>query len=304
MIKVIGEGDIWAEVVADSIHNGSRITTYRLHYPRFILAELNTHRLFSRNTSSSRAIPISGMLEQLSTNPAMPIHWGINQPGMQAKEQFTGRALSAMKGLWAQAVKEVSSIARVMSDEKLHKQVANRILEFAQFSNTIVTATEYENFFNLRNHPDAQPEIQELARCMFKAREMSVPEELSDNEWHLPFIIKKDGKYFNDLNEELSLEEAIIVSASCCAQVSYRKNDSTLEKAKMIYDKLINSKPAHASTVEHQATPIPESDKIAFKVGMPVSNGISHVDMQGNLWSGNFKGWIQFRKTLKEEAVW
>lgn len=290
------QNNITAEVVADSIHNyrnkEARITTVKLHYPRFIHSEVMTHRMFSRNSSSSRAIPIDAMLEQVTTNPAMPLHYGKNKPGMQASEELSLSGKSAAEMLWRDAANKSANIAKILAKVGLHKQCTNRLLEPFQFMNVIVTATEWDNFFELRCHEDAQPEIRILAETIRDAVSDSTPVELFEGQWHLPFITTRDGKYFCN-EEEVSLDDAQKISASVCAQVSYRKEDLSLEKAIKIWDKLINSKPIHASPVEHQATPVPEN----FLHWTAVT-GITHKDKYGNFWSGNFKHWIQYRQLI------
>jgi thymidylate synthase ThyX len=201
-----GLGNISVKVVADSIGD-TRITTLQLVYPRFILAELNTHRVFSRNSSSSRAIPINKMIEMVRKNPAMPIHWGKNQPGMQAKKELDEEDKVNVQALWLEAADRMTQIALEMNDYGCHKQVVNRILEPFQFMNTIVTSTEWDNFFKLRDHEDAQPEIRELAQCMKKAIESSTPINRSSGNgkdaWHLPYVTdeeRKDNKFQRKLS--------------------------------------------------------------------------------------------------------
>ena len=299
-IVIHKRGNIRVEVLADStdLNNHHRAMTFRLHYPRFIHSEFMTHRLFSRNASSSRAIPVGKMILQVEESPAMPIHWGVNQPGMQAKEEFQGVAQEAIKALWISASKVVCSIARVMESMKVHKQIVNRILEPFQMMNVIMTTTEMANFLHLRAHPDAQPEIQELALGIKEAIEASTPVSLSPGQWHLPFITVKveDGeqKYFDSEGNALTQEEALMVSASCCAQVSYRKEDGSLEKARSIFDRLINSEPCHASPVEHQLKAMTGN----------LEPGVTHVDLDGTFWSGNSRGFIQYRKLIPGESVW
>jgi len=151
---------IAAKVIADSINpRGVRITTFELEYPRYIHAEVMTHRMFSRNSASSRAIPTTKVIEQVEKSPAMPIHWGKNQAGMQAKEELDELLKKSVQQLWTETAKEVARRATIMQQMGLHKQVVNRILEPFQLMKVIVTATEYENFWHLRDHPDAQPDI-------------------------------------------------------------------------------------------------------------------------------------------------
>lgn len=253
----------------------------------------------SRNASSSRAIPVSSVIDAIQTNCATPVDWGKNQPGMQAKESFTDEAASAAYQAWLDARDSAVFHANKLAALGLHKQIVNRVVEPFQHMNVIVTATEWANFFHLRAHADAQPEIRVLAEKMKVAYEASKPHELFAGEWHLPFVNNAVSPgtqimhYYVD-NKEVTLEEAKMISASACAQVSYRKNDLSLEKAKMIWDKLIFSDPCHASPVEHQATPLVHDEQA----------GLTHFDKDGNRWSGNFKGWVQLRKLLPNEAVW
>lgn len=293
---------ITAKIIADSIsEDGVRITTMELEYPRFIHGELLTHRMFSRNAASSRAIPIKKMIEQVERNPVVPSHWGKNQSGMQAKEELTGKQLESAQDWWDVTARQVAMFAQYMADDGLHKQVVNRVLEPFQRMKTLVTATEWDNFFELRNHEDAQPEIQLLAKEMLKEMENSTPALLKAGQWHLPYVdyceefgytVPHDGDYENG-RYDLTLEEAQMVSASCCAQISYRVLDAALKKAKAIFNKLITSEPRHSSPTEHQSTPI-----ILTGCDWKDQEGITHQDRWGNLWSGNLRGWIQWRQVL------
>lgn len=298
---------ITAKIIKDSINpNGVRITTVELEYPRFIHSEVMTHRMFSRNSASSRAIPVAKIIEQVETNPAMPIHWGKNQPGMQANEELQGVEREAMIQSWIASAKEAASRAKVMSQIGGHKQIVNRILEPYQIMKVLVTATEWQNFFHLRDHEDAQPEIKELAVQIKKAIQESVPDKLECGMWHLPYIVTKfeqgEQTYWLDAETEVSLEDAQKVSCSACAQVSYRKLDTSLEKAKELYKKLVESEPVHASSFEHCAK-VMKTDKwpqyICPDVWIDVEEeGITHADRDGVYWSGNFKGWIQYRQLI------
>jgi len=289
---------IEVKIIADSynLEMRSRLTTFELVYPRFIHSELMTHRMFSRNAASSRAIPIDKVIELLQTNPAMPVHWGKNQAGMQANIEIENK--EGAKLLWLAARDSAINHAIVMRDMGLHKQIVNRVLEPYQLIKTIVTATEFNNWFWLRDHADAQPEIKELAQKMHDAYMASSPQGLYEGEWHVPYVTTIRNRsfdlpfvYLDENNNYITAEEARMISASCCAQVSYRKNDGSLEKASVVFDRLINSVPVHASPVEHIATPIVDSDE--FKI-----EGITHLDKNGQLWSGNLRGWVQFRQLI------
>lgn len=342
MIEVKGKGCIVARIVAHSSSSTSpqELLTYELEYPRFIHSELMTHRLFSRNAASSRAIPVKAMLEQVRNNPAMPIHWGANQPGMQAKEECDKNILLLVEGeeditvthhytreqWWAGAADGAANMAEAFAEAGYHKQVVNRLLEPFQIMKTVVTATEFDNFFYLRCHADAQPEIKELAECMYQALQQSTPELLHPGEWHTPYVKhvrRHDGKllYVEDaINPDgspsfdaMPLEHALKISSSCCAQTSYRKSDDSLEKALLVYDRLVESKPVHASPFEHQGTPM----KMEIGLGMEHKNkpanylcaigyqaGVTHSGVDGSRWSGNFKSWIQHRQLIDDNVCW
>lgn len=286
---------IKAKVIAHSKSavSGKEIITMELEYPRFIHAEFMTHRMFSRNAASSRAIPVNKMCDQACDSPAMPVHWGKNQSGMQAKDELDDYQLSAVRGLWEEQAQHASLTARYMADHGLHKQVTNRILEPFQMMKTVVTATEWENFYWLRNHEDAQPEIKRLAEVMLEAIGKSKAISLKFGDWHAPYY--DNGCWIYSAYEDETLEDALAISSSCCAQVSYRLLDDSIEKARMIYKRLVESSPVHASPFEHQATPMKEpqqSDKYLWEVGA------THLDRGGNLWSGNFQSWIQYRQLI------
>lgn len=309
MIEKIGKGNISAKIIADSINEkGVRITTFEIMFPRWILSEINTHRVFSRNSFSSRAFPISKMIDLVKEQPAMPIHWGKNQSGMQAKEELDYDKTTEAIDTWLLACGNAIISANMLNELGLHKQVVNRLLEPFQMMKTIVTATSFDNFFALRYHSDAQPEIHELARTMLLCYTESEPELLQPGEWHTPYVNherdeKRELKYYvidydttgteaddKSYYQYLTLEEALKVSCSCCAQVSYRKLDDSIEKALTIYDKLVGSEPKHSSAFEHCATPIGNVKEN--------SKGITHQDIKGNYWSGNFKEWIQYRQLI------
>ena len=135
---IVGKEGITAKIVADSISEaGKRITTFELEYPRWILAELNTHRQFSRNSMSSRAIPVSKQIQQVIENPATPVFWGLNQSGMSAKEEHSN--IDACKGAWKAIAEEYAAFADVLKEQNLHKQIVNRLLEPFQRMKTVLT---------------------------------------------------------------------------------------------------------------------------------------------------------------------
>lgn len=295
-------GQISVRVVAASTNAAddriNAIYSYELEYPRFIHSELMTHRLFSRNAMSSRAVPIKKMIEQVRDNPAMPVHWGQNQPGMQAKSALSKWRQRAAERLWRIAARHAAHVATVLDRVGAHKQIVNRILEPFQRMKTVVTATEWNNFFWLRCHADAQPEILELAKLMQQAHQEVTPDLVHLGGWHLPYIDQRDGKYFTWDGDEIGLETAKKVSSSCCAQVSYRLLNTTVEKAVDIYNRLAAAVPVHASPFEHIATPIDPT------LGLLETDIATHQDRAGILWSGNLRGWGQYRQVIDQHVKW
>lgn len=272
------------KIIEDSISvGGNRITTMQLKYWRAIHSEFMTHRVFSRNASSSRAIPAAKMIEQVRTNPAGPCFWGANQPGMQAKVELEGEALLQAQYRWRCAANDAARLVEVMVlESNPHKQIVNRLLEPFQYISVVVTATEWDNFFALRCHPDAQPEIQELAEAMRSAMAASIPDILSFDQWHLPYVSQEERK-------TTTIEECCKISAARCARVSYLTHDNKAPdymKDIELYDKLIVMKPMHASPIEHQATP--------FKFQTNADGPYDDRELMGN-----FYGWIQNRKLIE-----
>lgn len=313
---------ITAKVVCDSVsEQGVRLTTFEIEYPRFIHGEMMTHRSLSKNSSSSRAIPIQKMLDQIEGNMALPVYWGKNKSGMQAVEEVS--KFDEVKSVlnWERSFNYVKDRVMDMVDVGLHKQVPNRLTEPFQMMKVVVTGTDWENFFNLRIHPDAQPEICMLAYKMYVAMQESKPLEIKEGNWHLPYInIDWNGRgetvYFDSGYEVIELEEAIKYSAASCASVSYRTDGMTLEKADKIFDMLIKAEVIHASPFEHLATPVSkeveiensEYETVGFinRTCSPETweKGITHMNKQGQLCSGNLRGWIQYRHLLPSNTCW
>lgn len=280
--------------------------------------ELLTHRMLSKNCSSSRAIPIEKMLGYIENNMAVPVYLGRNKSGMQAVEEIEDKE-PALR-FWKNSFVGVKSTVNLLTKLGLHKQIANRLTEPYQMMKVVVTATEWDNFFNLRIDKDAQPELVMLADKMFNAMQGSTPKTLKAGQWHLPYVdsIESDEKpivssrdndqyYFltdnngNNLGE-IYLEDAIKISVASCAAISYRTENMTLAKADKIFDMLINAETLHSSPFEHVATPI---NNMFTSGGIknttnPVTweKGITHMCKDGKLCSGNFTGWIQYRHLL------
>lgn len=261
-----GKGGISAKVIADSIsESGKRLTTWEIEVHRFVWSEFMTHRTFSRNAASSRAIPVAKNIEMVRANPATPIHWGLNQSGMQAASEAGQEFIELAKIEWKNSSRDAANRAEQLANMGFHKQICNRVLEPYVFMKAVVSATEMDNFYALREHKDADPHMYELARVMREAASASIPKVKKYGQWHLP--------YADDIED---INTAIKISVSCCAQVSYRKLDQTPQKALEIYERLAGGVPAHASPFEHQA--------------------FAEVDPWFS--SGNFFGWHQNRKIL------
>jgi hypothetical protein len=282
---------IKAEIVADSVSNaGVRITTFQLRYPRFIHAELMTHRVMSRNASSSRAIPVQRMIDDLRRDPAMPVYWGSNKPGMQAGEELPETDRVAAKIIWLQAMDQAIAHVERLIQMGLHKQISNRILEPWAHINVVVTATDWQNFYTLRRHAAAQPELRELADLMHREMEFNEPDRVKVGEWHLPYVTKEElAIYGVQMGKKFSVAR--------CASVSYKTVEGepmTVERAEALYDKLLGAQPLHASPAEHQATPDDRSDDEFMRN----VRGWHSPELHGNL-----RGWNQLRKMLPGEFV-
>jgi hypothetical protein len=277
---------ISAEVVLDSYYDTgskiSRVTTMKLRYPRFIHSEFMTHRVFSRNASSSRAIPIQKVISQVWNDPAVPVYWGWNQKGMQSRTPLPANRRKWSVRIWGAAGKAACVFAWCLMRLGNHKQVANRVLEPWQFITVVVTSTQWENFFDLRCHEDADPTIQMLANCMFQAYSESKPKKLSQSEWHLPFVSedeKSDPRFSNT--------DLLKFSTARAARTSYVNHDGTVpdwKKDIALYENLVQAKPIHASPAEHQAAPD----------GIRTDGKWTNPHLHGNL-----EGWIQHRKLIE-----
>lgn len=288
----LGRGGITATIIETTYHHEQArpLITMQLRYPRFIHAEFMTHRDLSRNASSSRAIPVAKMIEQVRTDPAMPIHWGKNQPGMQADHELSADEAMGAITAWKIAAQRAADNAGGLNALGLHKQVVNRILEPFQFMHVIVTATNWDNFFDLRAHKDAQPEIQELAYTMLAAARSVQPRhvwaenrigtpwyQVDQKNWHLPYVTA-------DERASLRLSILLSISAARCARVSYLKRDgttSTVGEDVRLFQRLVGSTPLHASPIEHQAYGV------------------------DNIRSGNFNHFRQFREIYSPtDEIW
>ncbi|MDB5069729.1 MAG: FAD-dependent thymidylate synthase [Candidatus Eremiobacteraeota bacterium] len=207
----------------------------------------------------------------------MPIWWGRNQSGMQANQEIGAEARALAEAEWRRALADALAHAERLaaSDVNLHKQLVNRILEPFAWITVIVTATEWANFFTQRTHPDAQPEIKHLADMMLAEYRASRPRPLAIGEWHTPLILP-------DEEATLPVEERLKISVARSARVSYLSHAGTRDHAKDIelYERLVGGGAnGHWSPFEHVATPLGSAES----------------------WSGNFRGWEQYRKRFAQE---
>jgi thymidylate synthase ThyX len=269
-----------------------RLVTMQLTYPRFIHAEFLRHRVFSHSVSSSRAIPVARMLADIKANPAFFTHIGKNQAGMSAAVEVEDDVKAKFKDEWLELLEITSKYVTRWSDEyKIHKQVANRAAEPWQLINQVVTSTAWGNFFELRCHEDAQPEIHELALLMRDAyyeADFKLLSATSKHQWHLPYIKEWEREAFHT-------DALLRMSTARCARSSYNNHDgtsATYEEDAKLFKRLLGSRPLHASPSEHQATPVKSVKNGLMRnlLGLPVRN-----DYQ----ISNLQGWNQLRRFVE-----
>lgn len=313
-----------ARILKDSQSpHGVRLTTFEVSFPRIVLAEFNTHRVFSRNSASSRAIPISKMLARVDEDPFLPIWWGKNEKGMQASVELDPEAQKRAREQWLLARDNAVSVVKRMQNEDidLHKQIANRLLEPFLWHTVIVTATEWPNFFNLRCHPAAMPEIRRIADMMRELYVEHTPQHVGEGFWHLPLVYGDDGLplYPQDVDDALAIAKEwnlrdpkegardILVKVSCgrCARVSYLTHDGRrdLKDDIGLYDRLRTS--GHMSPLEHAARPMTQSEIRRYSTNYhPLEQGHGPNDgPQSPPFLGNLRGWVAHRKEFPGEAV-
>jgi thymidylate synthase ThyX len=273
-----------AKIIADSISpTGIRLTTLQVTFPRFLLAEFNTHRAFSRNSASSRAIPVKKRIQQVMADPFIPEQFGRNQKGMQAHHNLEGESVTTARGIWMGSLNVAVLEAQHLDEIGVHKQLANRLLEPFSWHTVVVTATDWDNFFHLRCHPDAQPEFQKIAGMMRDVMEASIPRLILMREWHLPYIRNEDWAETEPLMDSTWTQGGLLarISSARCARTSYlthegvRNVDADLA---LVNSKLLPS--GHMSPFEHPATPMDTATE----------------------YYGNFKGWMQYRKLIPGES--
>lgn len=318
MTEVIGKCGISAKIVLDSVSavTGSRLTTMEITYPRFILAEFNTHRMFSRNSASSRAIPFAKMQENLT---AMPVRFGQANKGMQDKgedfdaevhdpQHYGGAFYDSAEGTWESTKHYAMYFSESFYKAGYHKQVYNRLTEPFQMMKTVVSATEWSNFFWLRDDGAADPSIAELARCMKQAYEQSEPQVLQAGEYHLPYVETQTATngekiYIIEFPEDAGdpvcvlLEDAIKVSCARACAVSFRKTDYDLNKSKEVFERLVGDERKHSSAMEHAACAM--SSDVSFE-----TEGVTSLHKTLGWMSGNLSGFIQYRQLINGHTKW
>lgn len=229
--------------------------------------------MFSRSVASSRAIPVAKQMERIAAEPFVPTSWGRNEPGMVASANLDAAAEHAAEAVWRTALDDMLEHTQALMNLGVHKQLANRLLEVFSYTTEIVTATEWDNFFLQRTHPDAQPEIQAIAVMTKAVYDGSTPREIVPGEWHLPFA---DG----DDVRALPLQSRKRLSAARCARTSYLTHDGKRDVLADLglFERLVaGGANGHLSPMEHQATPMHDS--------------------YGR--SGNFIGWFQWRREFE-----
>lgn len=281
-----------AKIVADSINpHRIRLTTFEITYPLIIHAEIMTHRMFSRNVASNRAIPVQKLIDSVTIDPFIPERFPENKAGMQNEGWLEGAPAFLAKKAWLEARDAAVKQAEILMAQNVHKQIANRLLAPFLWTTAVITATDWTNFFDLRCHPMAQPEIQKIAYMMQGLYHSETPLPLSNGSWHLPYIDEQTLSDANDWlmredyrggekpSEEIHkryLEILIKVSIGRCARVSYLNHgvDNTVGKDIELCDRLIENN--HWSPTEHAAKAVSE---------------IGYI--------GNFRGWKQYRKEIE-----
>jgi len=286
-----------AKMILDSICNEQRLTTIQVTHPRIIHAEMMTHCAFARNASSSRAIPFKKTVQKVMEDPFIPEHWGINQSGMQAAEELTGEKREHAIAKWLEARDEAVRIASEMAasdDLNVHKQIVNRLIEPWSWITVCVTgdAAAWSNYFALRCHPDAQPDIQKQAYMAQKEYFTSTPKTLKIGEWHTPYIREEEfgdiGRWLGEQADgwapspTLLYNTMVQISTGRCARTSYLTQEGTRDFGEDIklHDRLRYHTPLHASPFEHvcQAT----GDNVRY---------------------GKYTGWKAYRHMLDGEYV-
>jgi thymidylate synthase ThyX len=308
---------------------GVSLYTFVLTYPRVILAEVNTHRMLSRNTASSRAIPAKKQRSRVLAVPFVPVTIGKNQKGMQAGEELTGWRRAVAINTWKLARYPMVLASWILEKVGAHKQVVNRLVETWTWTEQVVTCTDLKNVFKLRNHSDAEPHFQLLAEQM--QRQVEYVETLFDvvnfdsrnpdgsacaldcvnptmgvlrvqmlrpGEWHMPFVDERDVK---GLQAELDAKQIAAYGTL---------NDGHFKLGAIKWDDLKQISVARCARVSYY---LPESGaRSSFERDLELCSRLSdsghwspfeHVatPVPEKDYIGNFFSWKQYRKEYPEE---
>lgn len=328
---------------------GHELITYELIFPRFLLAELNTHRMFSKNSASSRAIPFKKMVEMIQNDPFIPIAWQKEHKGMQGTEYLTGDEAKIAELRWLQANVDAIHRAQMLNLGGVTKQLCNRLLEPFMWHKVLLTTGKegLQNFFELRcpqyeldemddyddviktyklkskreilalgnwysherekftsdftnhdwlmiNKGQAEIHMMELAESMYDTYNESVPQNLKEDEWHIPYdeelldLVAGKGYTYKDI---------IKASTGLCARTSYiivgDEKIPNMETLISIHDKMKDSVPFHASPFEHCAKVMYSYDYYLYSRGKDGSATHEHG------WCRNYKGFIQYRDLIE-----
>jgi thymidylate synthase ThyX len=310
-----------AKVVLDSITpHGSetRLMSMYVIFPKMIIGERNRHRAFSLSDRSSRAVPPEKLIDEVVLDPAMPAKFRRRSKGMGGGEELVGDELVEAQERWRRAAFTAAGWAGIAAKAGEAKETANRPIDPYIRMHSLMTATRdcWLNFFGLRLDEGADPTIQVLAQRCFEVYKDSTPKLLEPGEWHLPFV-DDDEVFQNSMGPDVwtiddrpgkgltVIEVAKRLSAARCAHLSYNDLETgkrmTVDRALLIYDKLVTSRPLHASPCEHQATP-DEWRSYAMK-REEVDAGTQYGEWVHRSEHGNLLGWRQARKMLPGEAV-
>lgn len=318
-----------AQIVAHSINQqGDELISVLVTFPRIILAEVNTHRMLSKNTSSSRAIPFNKMLETIQNDPFIPIAWQKEHKGMQGTEYWT-TDIDKLELEWLQARNKAVFQATTLHDSGVTKQLCNRLLEPFMWTTMLITGPKsgWDNFFNLRcpqydylgtffkskkdciretnaslsiedeltwlQHNKGQAEIHmmALAESIYDAVNESTPKILIPGEWHIPFE-DKIKQEFALIPVQFTIPDSVKISTAMAARTSYTTvgEEKRLDYKAMIglHDRLLAQDPPHSSPLEHCAQAMTKEEYWSFF-------GTTAQNTKGNGWCNNFKGFIPYR---------
>lgn len=304
-----------SEILADSVNDrGHRLTSFLVTYPRIIHSEFLTHAMLVRNSESSRARPVQKNIDDVIADPFVPPVFGQNQPGMQWSAALDTQSTRNAEEYWRSAISEAIWVAKRLSKIDVHKSLANRPLEPYKWHTALYTGTDWDNFFALRTHPDAQPEFREIALMMQEDYQGSTPRLLKSGEWHVPFVsqdeIDDEAQTYPDPFVDWTMWRQ--VSAGRCARLSYLTHDGKRDRAADVDLAMQKLAPkGHMSPFGHQARPF-TSDEWEFVeeirgciddlvVIWDVGHTFKERMMRNLEYCAQFRGWWQQRADIPNE---